>query len=192
MRVLNMRKTKLFVLVTLLTASCSDDTFIATNEVEVEGGADAAAGGSSGGAAGMSGAGGEAGLAGEAGMGGAAGTTGCSPGETQDVGTCAKCGTKQQTCDANGQWGPDECVGQGACEPGTTTGGCSDPCQEKTCQNDCTWGSCKLKSGAKCLYESGTNFQCCGTDKWQFCNKDTCDWYSCQSCNGSSGCLNSC
>lgn len=197
MRVLNMWNKNLLALFVVLTAGCSDDTFIATNDIDIDAGSEASAGGSSGaaGAGGESGVAGMAGMAGIAGMAGAAGgggTTACSPGQTQDTGTCAKCGTMQQTCDQSGAWGPDQCVGQGACEPGATTGGCSDPCQEKVCKNDCTWSACQLKGGAKCLYESGTNFQCCGTDKWQFCNATTCDWYSCQSCNGSSGCLNSC
>lgn len=85
------------------------------------------------------------------------------------------------------------CEGQGDCKPGDKTGtGCDDPCADKTCDQSCHWGGCQKKSGAVCLYEKGTNWQCCGTDKWQFCNDSTCDWYPCQACQAGSSCLNVC
>lgn len=171
---------------------CSDDTYIATNELPSAG----AGGTSSGGATssgGMPGSGGSGALAGAAGMAGAAGDGGnpgtggssgvCTPGQKQDTGSCGQCGTKRQTCDANGQWGPEQCEGQGVCTPGgEDLGACSDPCEAKACESNCTWSACKLKAGAKCSYKSGTNFQCCGTKKWQFCSSSSCDWFPCADC----------
>jgi hypothetical protein len=185
-------------------AACSDDTYVATNETLETGGSTSSGGSTStGGASGAAGSvatGGDAGMAGLAGAAGEAGAAGgggatgvCTPGEKQDVGTCQKCGTSRRTCDANGAWGTPVCEDQKDCNPGDkTTTGCTDPCAEKVCSNSCTFGSCGLKSGAKCLYESGTNFQCCGADHWQFCNKDTCDWYACQACSAGSSCLTAC
>lgn len=188
----------LITLLLPLVVACSDDTYIATNELPEDGGV---AGG--GGFAGNAGAAGAAGVAGTAGVAGVAGGTAgagtggstgvCTPGETKDVGSCANCGTKRQKCDANGQWGAETCEGQGACNPGDEDkAACSDPCQAKKCQNDCTWSACGLKTGAKCKYNSGTEFQCCGTDMWQFCSSTACDWFPCSPCGASSGCQNSC
>ncbi len=160
------------------SASCSDDTYVATNELLDDAGA-AGSGGNAGGSSGSSGAGAAGGFAGAAGSAGAGtgGSTGsCTPDEKKDVGSCAKCGTKRQTCDASGQWGPEQCEDQKACNPGDEdTAACSDVCEAKKCKNDCTWGACGLKTGAKCKYNAGGEFQCCGTDKWQFCNSATCD-----------------
>lgn len=188
------------IVAAVASASCSDDTYVATNELLDDAGSAGAAGaaGASGSAgSGATGAtGGSAGAAGTAGSAGAAtgGATGsCTPNEKKDGGSCAKCGTKRQTCDANGQWGPEQCEDQKACNPGDEdTAACSDVCEAKKCQADCSWGACGLKSGAKCKYNSGGEFQCCGTDKWQFCNSATCDWHPCAPCNGSAGCLSSC
>ena len=189
-------------------AGCSDDTYIATNEPVGSGGsssggaqtggtagvADGSFGGAAGSTAGAGGAAGTAGAAGTPNTGGTGGTgTECNPGKKEDVGTCQKCGTSRRTCDASGTWGSPVCEDQGACNPGDkTTSGCSDPCSEKTCGASCAFGSCGKKSGATCLYESGTNFQCCGTDKWQFCNSATCDWFACQACSAGSSCLSAC
>lgn len=192
----------------LLVGACSDDEYIATNETLSGGGGTPGTGGASTGGASTggtpsAGAGGEAGAAGGAGSGGVSGSAGqagsgggggeCTPGQKQDVGTCQKCGTSRRTCDAGGTWGTPVCEDQKECNPGDkTTAGCSDPCAEKTCGATCSFGSCGLKSGKKCLYESGTNYQCCGTDHWQFCNKDTCEWHPCAPCSAGSSCLNVC
>lgn len=193
----------------VLAAACSDDTFIATNEIGDE---DSGSGGSSGsGASGGQSSGGDAGMAGLAGAagdpgsGGSAGSSGgsggsagsgggsggsgggtqCTPGTKENLGACAMCGTSERTCQSDGTWGAPQCTGQGACEPGqTSTSGCTDGCDEKTCTSSCTWSACKLKAGAKCLYKAGTSFQCCGAGKWQFCSKTTCDWFPCAACSG--------
>ena len=185
----------------LALGGCSDDTFIATNEnPDLEAGAADASDGSSGSGGSSSGgtssggssSGGASGSA-SGGTAGTAGSGGCTPGQTRDNGSCEMCGTKQQTCDQNGAWGAEQCVNQGVCKPGDEdTSACSDPCGAKKCKNDCTWGACGLKSGAKCLHESGSNFQCCGTDMWQFCSGTACDWFPCASCGGSSSCQNAC
>ena len=117
------------------SASCSDDTYVATNEILDDAGA-AGSGGNAGGASGSSGAGAAGGFAGAAGSAGSAGaatggsTGSCTPNEKKDVGSCAKCGTKRQTCDSNGQWGPEQCEDQKACNPGDEdTAACSDVCE---------------------------------------------------------------
>lgn len=198
-----LKSRKPFALVGLLSATvfgCSDDTYVATNELLDDAGSAGVTG--SGGASGSAGAGAAGGFAGGAGTagsagsgaGGTGGTTGtCTPGQKQDVGSCAKCGTKRQTCDAGGNWGPEQCEDQGACNPGDEdTAACSDTCEAKTCKSDCSWGACGLKSGAKCKYNSGSEWQCCGTNKWQFCNSATCDWHPCADCGASSSCQNAC
>lgn len=186
----------LVVASTAYFAACGGETYIASNNENVEdsgttgGEAGQGSGGDSG--SGGSSSGGESGSSGTAG--GAAGSGGtCTPGETKTLGTCEKCGTSTQTCDSAGTWGPPTCVGAGPCSPGeTSASGCSDPCSAKTCGSDCQWSGCGLKAGAACMYEGGTNFQCCGTNKWQFCNADTCNWFSCADCAAGSSCLNAC
>ncbi len=182
-----------------VTTACSDDTLIATNEATGGGGGaagaagtDAGAAGSGGGAAGSGGSAGNTG--GAAGStGGAAGSGGCTPGEKQTVGTCQKCGSSRRTCKAGGTWGDPVCEDQKECSPGDkTTTGCSDPCAEKNCGASCTFGSCEKKSTAKCLYNGGTEWQCCGAKKWQYCSKDTCDWFPCDACSSSSSCYTKC
>lgn len=177
--------------------ACGGETYIATNNENVEdsgssgGEAGEGSGGVSSGGSASGGESGEGGVAGAA-QGGAAGSgTECTPEEKKTLGTCEKCGTSTQTCDANGAFGPPTCEGAGVCAPGETAG-CADPCAAKTCGSDCKWGGCSLKAGATCLYENGTNFQCCGTDHWQFCNADTCNWYSCAACSAGSSCLSAC
>lgn len=180
----------------LALLACSDDSYIATNNANVDdaGNSGGGAGEESGGSGGQT-TGGGGGLSGSAGAAGGAagGSSECTPGEEQVLGTCEKCGSSTQTCDANGSWGAPECLAQGACTAGeTTASGCSDPCSEKKCGNDCKWGTCGLKAGATCLYENGSNYQCCGTDKWQFCNSATCNWFGCQACAAGSSCLSAC
>jgi hypothetical protein len=177
-------------------AACGGETYIATNNENVEdsGTSGGEAGEGSGGvSSGGSASGGESGegIAGAAQGGAAGGGAACTPGEKKTLGTCEKCGTSTQTCDANGVFGPPTCEGAGVCAPGETAG-CSDPCAAKTCGSDCKWGGCGLKAGATCLSEGGTNFQCCGSDHWQFCNASTCNWYSCAPCTAGSSCLSAC
>ncbi len=183
--------------------ACSDDTFIATNETLGGGGgatsggtAGGGAGGAATGAAGTAGAAGgdgaAGGMAGAAGGGGSGGATTCTPGDKQALGTCQKCGTSRRTCQANGTWGDPVCEEQKECNPGDkTTSGCSDPCAEKTCGASCTFGACGKKTGATCLYEGGSNWQCCGAKKWQYCSS-ACDWHPCQTCSSASSCYTKC
>ena len=182
--------------------ACSDDTYIATNET-LGGGGGVQSGGAAGGGAGGAAAG-AAGTAGAAGSGGVAGSTGgaagsggtgateCKAGDKQDLGTCQKCGTSRRTCQADGTWGDPVCEEQKECNPGEkTTSGCSDPCAEKTCGASCTFGACGKKTGATCLYEGGSNWQCCGAQKWQYCSS-ACDWHPCQTCSSASSCYTKC
>ncbi len=113
----------------------------------------------------------------------------CEAGVT-DQEACGNCGTRIRTCSTLCEWGTfGACSGQGECAPGAeTTTGCSDPCQAKTCGSNCTFGACGLKSGATCEFNGGSNFQCCGAGKWQFCSSSTCTWFPCQSCQGNCSC----
>lgn len=180
--------------------ACSDDTYIATNESLGTGGAAGGGGfagssaGSGGSAAGAAGAAGGDGAAGASTGGSDAGDSGteCTAGAKQDLGTCQKCGTSRRTCKADGTWGDPACEDQKECNPGDTSAtGCSDPCAEKTCGATCSFGACGKKTGATCLYESGTNWQCCGSQKWQYCSS-SCDWFSCASCPSNSSCYTKC
>jgi hypothetical protein len=51
------------------------------------------------------------------------------------------------------------------------------------CSSSCQWSACKLAAGAACEWKSGTNFQCCGSKKWQFCSS-SCQWFPCANCGG--------
>ena len=93
----------------------------------------------------------------------------CSPGQTQST-SCGNCGSKTRSCSSSCSWGSyGSCSGQGACSPGATTQSGCDPCAQKTCNSSCQWGSCGLLPGKTCLWESGTNWQCCDYHKWHFC-----------------------
>jgi len=118
----------------------------------------------------------------------------CKPGATESANQgCGNCGLQShsRTCTSSCSWGAwgnwSTCSGQGVCQPGAKDGNCSDVCAERVCSAACTWGSCGLKSGAQCLFKAGTNYQCCGTKKWQFCagkndgGTSACHWYPCQS-----------
>ena len=118
----------------------------------------------------------------------------CKPGATETASQgCGNCGTQShtRTCNASCAWGAyggwSTCTSQGVCLPGAVDGNCGDPCQSRTCSGSCAWGACGLKSGAQCLWKNGSNFQCCGVKKWQFCSKvqdgttAACHWYPCQS-----------
>ena len=152
------------------------------------GGAGAAAGsgggvtsGGAGGEAGWTATGGTAGSGGNGGAGGVGGGTGCQPGDTQTGGICGDCGTLTSTCTGDGIWGAESCEGEGPCPQGTTQQSNCDPCSQKTCQNDCNWSGCELKSGNECDYDGGVTWQFCGGDEahWQYCLIQ-CVWASCQ------------
>ncbi len=151
-------------------------------------GAFAGASGASGSGAGGSGGVGATGGVGAGASGGVGGGGVCTFGQKQVLGSCAKCGTRVQTCDINGQWGAISCENQGVCEPGAVGASCSDPCEEVRCTLFCTWSPCQLKTGAKCSWQQGANYQCCGPDSWQFCSKISCDWFPCVSCGSDAGC----
>lgn len=118
----------------------------------------------------------------------------CSPGETQsDSQSCGNCGnqTRNRTCNGSCSWNSwsawGQCSSQGACAPGDTTDSDCDACAEKTCTSSCEWSQCNLKPGAQCLHQGGTNWQCCGSGKWQFCLGPNygCVWSDqCETCTG--------
>ncbi len=147
--------------------------------------------GTSGSGAGGSGASATGGV-GAGASGGVGGGGVCNFGQKQVLGSCAKCGTRVQTCDVNGQWGAITCENQGVCEPGAIGAPCTDPCEEVRCTLFCTWSLCQLEAGAKCSWQNGANYQCCGADSWQFCSKVSCDWFPCVSCGSDSGCKAAC
>ena len=93
----------------------------------------------------------------------------CSPGDTSATG-CGDCGTKTRTCTDQCAWGGyGACTNQGACSPGDTTAGGCDPCAQKTCSSSCQWSGCELLPGKTCLWEDGTNWECCAYHSWHFC-----------------------
>jgi len=118
----------------------------------------------------------------------------CTPWQTETQSqACGNCGSqsRSRTCSAFCTWGDwgswSSCSGQGACTPGTVSGTGCDACAQKTCTAACQWSSCALKPGAQCLWEQGTNWKCCGTNKWKFCLSPTygCVWSSqCVTCTG--------
>jgi hypothetical protein len=126
----------------------------------------------------------------------------CVPGETEDMTMpCGGCDsgtqTDTRTCGEDCQWGPFEpgsCMGAG-CTPGDTAPCANgEPCGQRTCQADCTFGGCELLPGAQCFRIGpgatgvGTNYRCCGTYQWQFC-LDGCIWSTaCVSCDPTVGC----
>ncbi len=133
--------------------------------------------------------------------GGAAGASGhagsvdpCTPGETQTLGTCERCGTTRQTCLPDGTWSEPICEDQKECNPGDFIADCAEPCEARICTAECTFGTeCTIKPGAKCLWNTGNTWQCCGVDHWQYCNKDTCDWHPCEACKaGNTNCTGPC
>ncbi len=118
----------------------------------------------------------------------------CTPGQTdQDSRACGNCdrGTQQRmrSCDSSsctwGSWSSwGSCSGGGTCAPGATRSGC-DPCGVEVCSSSCNWGSCQPRSGAQCLFESGTHWRCCGSSSWQYCLSSSCSWStSCAPCTG--------
>jgi hypothetical protein len=118
----------------------------------------------------------------------------CTPGKTETQSqACGMCGTqtRSHTCDGNCNWGGwsawGSCNGQGVCTPNQTTGSGCDGCSQKTCQGNCQWGSCALKPGSQCEWKNGTNWKCCGYNKWKFCLGPSygCIWSDqCVTCSG--------
>ncbi|NUN12296.1 MAG: hypothetical protein HUU55_01525 [Myxococcales bacterium] len=112
----------------------------------------------------------------------------CVPGQTEtQTQACGNCGkqSRTRTCETGCTWGAwgawGGCGSQGVCSPNTKQP-CPD-CQEQVCLSNCTWSACQLKAGAACVWKNGTNYQCCGKGKWQFCSKE-CQWFPCANCAG--------
>jgi hypothetical protein len=111
----------------------------------------------------------------------------CKAGETSvESGRCGACNTGMRTrtrrCRTDG-CGYEEpgawsaCSGvTAACAPKDVSA-CEndDQCGERVCTAECKWSACQPKKGNECLdigpghKEGGTNYQCCGDGKWQFC-----------------------
>jgi hypothetical protein len=144
------------------------------------------------------GAGGEE-TGGGAGSGPAGGGTGgsgeavsCTPGEEEDLGECAMCGTLKKVCQDAGTWGAPSCVNQGACSPGDTDevacGNCGT--QARLCLDSCVWepsgaceneGPCAPGEVQDCMCSSSSvKDACCGE---QVCN-DSCAWDPCELATG--------
>lgn len=101
----------------------------------------------------------------------------CAPGEreTRDQ-SCGNCGrqTSERVCGGDCTWGAwsswSTCAGAGPCAPGARED--TQRCFERVCQATCEWGTEQLKlngSGNECDWRMGTNYRCCGTQRWQFC-----------------------
>jgi hypothetical protein len=134
-------------------------------------------------AGGGQGGGQQGGAGGGAATGGAGGTgppPECSPGATQNVGGCPKCGTLVQTCDPNGFWQAAVCQNQGDCTTGDTRAASCDQCSQEVCNGSCHWGACQLKPGSECEWQQGTHFLWCNSQHtwWQFCLPQ-CVWADC-------------
>jgi hypothetical protein len=110
----------------------------------------------------------------------------CSPGQTQSQ-ACGNCGTQSRSCSSSCTWGSyGSCTGQGVCSPGATTQSGCDVCAQKTCSSSCQWSSCGILPGKNCLWESGTNWECCGVHKWHFCLPPS---YGAAGCKWSTDCV---
>ncbi|MCU0656416.1 MAG: hypothetical protein MUF64_14545 [Polyangiaceae bacterium] len=108
----------------------------------------------------------------------------CEVGE-QDSLPCGNCGQQARVCNNACAWeNSGSCSGQGVCAPGQTQPGGCDGCSQQECTEQCTWGACKLKPTSKCEWKNGSNFQCCGAGKWQFCSQASCDWFDCAAAPG--------
>ncbi|MFO0659648.1 MAG: hypothetical protein U0165_07445 [Polyangiaceae bacterium] len=130
-----------------------------------------AASGGTAGSAGNAGAGGTAGSSGSAGAAGSGGTSSseCTPGQAEEVGACAMCGTLVRTCTDASTWGSPVCTAQGECEVGQSEDAPCGNCGSKTrsCSSTCTWeafspcggeGVCAPGStGADCLCSSNSS-----------------------------------
>ena len=110
----------------------------------------------------------------------------CLAGQTQSA-ACGNCGTKTRTCTSSCTWGSyGSCTGQGVCSPGATTQSGCDPCARKTCSSSCAWSGCQLLPGKTCLWENGTNWECCAWHKWHFCLPPS---YGASGCKWSTACV---
>ncbi|MEM7607010.1 MAG: hypothetical protein AAF411_16775, partial [Myxococcota bacterium] len=96
----------------------------------------------------------------------------CAPGATEnETEACGNCDagtrTRTRTCGDDGRWMPFGAFG--ACSGGGT----------------CEWGGCEPRMLGGCLWENGSNFQCCtppgGGPGWQFCSSTSCQWFDCVS-----------
>ena len=114
---------------------------------------------------------------------------------TGDVCTGGVCKGKAMDCSGAGTacgaatCSKGKCVpagGGGVCKPGEVAA-CAEPCDENVCGADCQWQGCAQKASAKCEWKSGNNHQCCAPGSWQFCSKNTCNWFPCQA-DAKSGC----
>ncbi|MBI2653918.1 carboxypeptidase regulatory-like domain-containing protein [Candidatus Woesearchaeota archaeon] len=76
----------------------------------------------------------------------------CSVGQTQNLGGCGNCGTLQQACQSNCQWGASQCVNQGPCAPGATQ--CSAT-RYQACNSGCQWQNSGIDND-----NDGTDVQC--------------------------------
>ena len=113
----------------------------------------------------------------------------CTPGEVQnEQDSCGNCGTRtrSRTCSGGCTWGSwtpwSSCTGQGSCSPGSVETCDEKGCEQRSCSAACEWSACQLAPGAECVWDQGSNFNCCGGGVWQFCSS-SCQWYECQSCN---------
>jgi len=124
------------------------------------------------------------------------GQTTCAPGQKQtEKQGCGDCGTRTRTrtCSASCGWATwstwSTCSGQGVCSPGDvdtasqTCGNCGMQTHKRTCTASCQWGSwggwTTCTGQGVCPWNNGTNYKCCGTNKWQFCSQ-SCQWWPCQ------------
>ncbi|HEY8426854.1 MAG TPA: hypothetical protein VIL20_00705 [Sandaracinaceae bacterium] len=116
----------------------------------------------------------------------------CSPGQTErESRACGNCGTqsRSRTCDPStctwGAWTAyGDCTGEGVCTPGATRAGSCDGCSHQVCTSSCTWSACQLRPGNQCDWERGTNWRCCGSNRWQYC-LSSCRWSTdCEPCTG--------
>lgn len=121
----------------------------------------------------------------------------CAPGESdRQTESCGDCGGSRErmrscntaTCEWDG-WGDwSACSVVGECVPGDVRDADCDRCAQQVCTASCEWSDCQLRTGATCLWEGGSNWECCADGAWHFCLPDTCQWSSlCEDCTGS-GC----
>ncbi len=129
------------------------------------------------GAGGVAGAGASAGMGAAPASGGAAGTGGISG-----------AGGSAGAAGMGGSGGGDPCTLPSAeCTPPAVDATGCDPCSERVCGSDCTFGTCQLKATSQCEHISGTNWRCCGSSSWQFC-LSSCQWSTACEVTGSAAC----
>jgi len=122
------------------------------------------------------------------------GVCACAPEAQTDDDSCGNCdlGTRSRsrtcstdTCTWSAWSGWTTCSGGGVCSAGARRENAScDLCAEEVCSSRCRWeGECVLAAGSECFWEEGTNWRCCGANRWQFCLPSTCRWSTdCASC----------